>query len=222
MSLIRRVLLVDDHPLVRQGMRTLIDATPDLRVCAEATDRTEALAAVARHTPHVALVDLSLQEGSGLDLLKELSTRHPELPLLVVSMQDEALYAERALRAGAKGYVGKHESGQTLLAAIKTVLKGGIHLSPDASTRLLRALTPGPRQTEQPASLIERLSDRELVVFELIGRGRRTGEIARELHVSVKTVDAYRAHIKRKLGLRSGVELVQHAGEWVRSRGRPG
>ena len=213
MTSFRRVLLVDDHAIVRHGIRMLIDEAADLRVCGEATDAVEALRYVDELGPDVVLVDLSLGTSSGIDLLKELKTRHPQLPTLVVSMHDEAVYAERALRAGARGFVGKHERSETLLAAIRRVLAGEVHVSPRTSNQILRGLSGGSEKTG-----VDRLSDRELAVLELIGRGRQTREIATQLRVSVKTIEAHRARIKRKLEIRTGAELAQRAVEWVQSR----
>lgn len=210
----RRVFVVDDHAMLRHGLRKLFEDTHDLVVCGEASGAAEALQGVRQSEPDLVLLDLSLSSGSGLDLVKDLRSRHPELPILVISMHEESIYAERVLRAGARGFVGKHEGAETLLAAIRRVLSGTVHVSPSTVERLVGQLNPPPG----PRPSVGRLSDRELVVFELIGRGKATRQIAQELHVSAKTVDAHRAHIKAKLGLKSGAELVQHAIEWVRSR----
>lgn len=212
----RRVMLVDDHPLVRERLAELLNEQPDLCVCCEAADLNEALALVERHPPDLAIVDLSLRNSHGLDLIKDLHTRHPRLPVLVVSMHDESLYAERVLRAGARGYITKQEATQNILSAVRRVLAGEVYVSPQLAFRLAAgvvATAAGPRAG------IEQLSDRELRVFELIGYGRKPRQIAAELHLDIKTVEAYRARIREKLGLRDAREVLQRAIEWCRSLG---
>jgi len=209
-----RVLVVDDHPVVRQGLRLLIDHEPDLEVCAEAETAADALEAIAEHKPDVALVDLSLKGASGLELIKDIRVRHADLPVLVLSMSDEGVYAERALRAGATGYLMKEAATDEVLTALRRVLDGGIYLSDAVASRLLAQLVRGvPADGGSP---VDRLSDRELEVFGLIGRGLGTGEIARRLHLSPKTIETYRAHIKQKLNLADATELLQHAIHYVR------
>lgn len=214
------VLIVDDHPLVRQGLAMLINKSPDLRVMGQAADTQGALALMAEHEPEVAVVDLSLAGGSGLDLLKEIGRRHPSVLTLVLTMHDELFYAERALRAGARGYVMKGEETDEVIEAIRQVRKGEIYVSEHLrSTLVQRAAEPGPNA---PSSAVESLSDRELEVFELVGRGQPTREIAKQLSVSVKTVETHRHRIKEKLGLRSGTEMVRYAIRWVeREAGSP-
>jgi len=214
------VLIVDDHPLVRQGLAMLINKSPDLRVIGQAADTQGALTLMGEQEPEVAVVDLSLAGGSGLDLLKEIGRRHPSVLTLVLTMHDELFYAERALRAGARGYVMKGESTEEVLEAIRQVRKGEIYVSEHLrSTLVQRAAEPGPNA---PTSAVESLSDRELEVFELVGRGQPTREIAKQLSVSVKTVETHRHRIKEKLGLRSGTEMVRYAIRWVeREAGSP-
>lgn len=214
------VLIVDDHPLVRQGLAMLINKSPDLRVIGQAADTQGALALMAEKEPEVAVIDLSLAGGSGLDLLKEIGRRHPSVLTLVLTMHDELFYAERALRAGSRGYVMKGEETDEVLEAIRQVRKGEIYVSEHLrSTLVQRAAEPGPNA---PSSAVESLSDRELEVFELVGRGQPTREIAKQLSVSVKTVETHRHRIKEKLGLRSGTEMVRYAIRWVeREAGSP-
>jgi DNA-binding NarL/FixJ family response regulator len=212
----RRILLVDDHPMMREGLAQLIGGQPDLAVAAGVEDAAGALRAMAAAPVDLAIVDISLREGSGLELIKDLKARWPALPVLVLSMHDETLYAERAIRAGAQGYVMKSESGEAILDAIRRVLAGRIHLSETMSTRLLGQLSG--RKAAGPASPVESLSDRELEVFTLLGQGRTTRQIAQTLHVSIKTVEAHRANIKHKLGLSTAPELIRCAVHWVESQ----
>jgi DNA-binding NarL/FixJ family response regulator len=208
-----RVFLVDDHPIVRQGLVQLINQEPDLLVCGEAEDVPRALAAVESGRPDVVVIDLFLRESDGFELIKSLRTSRPALPLLVLSMHKESLHAERALRAGARGYIMKQEATGQVLAALRTVLRGAIYLSPAMSSRLVAKLVD-PRGAMAGPSL-ERLSDREFEVFGLIGAGVGPTEMAARLGLSVKTIEAYRENIKQKLALRSGSELtrlaIQHA-----------
>jgi DNA-binding NarL/FixJ family response regulator len=208
----KKILLVDDHALVREGLAEVINKTPGLWVCAEAATPGEALRKIPETHPDLALVDLSLAESSGLDLVKDLRIRHPALPVLVLSMHDESFYAERALRAGAKGYVMKRQPVDDLRAALLQVLSGGVYLSPRISQRLLSAFSKSG--TGEAVSPQDRLSDRELEVLTLIGRGRRITDIAAQLHLSVKTIETYQARLKEKLGLRDASELFQHALHW--------
>lgn len=214
----RRVLLVDDHPVVRQGLRVLIDQEPDLIVCGDAGGADEAVAAVNELSPDVVLVDLRLGESSGIDLISRLKQDIPDIRVLVFSMHDESIYAERALRAGARGYVVKESPPEALVEAIRRILDGGVVLSEAATSRILRR-TFGEQEREGQFGdeVLDRLSQREQQVFTMIGRGIATGEIATELGLSVKTVDSHRANIKRKLGLRDGAELVRRAIHWVDS-----
>jgi DNA-binding NarL/FixJ family response regulator len=215
----RRILVVDDHPMMREGLGQLLGGQADLELCASAEDAAGALRVVEHAALDLVLVDISLRESNGLELIKDLRLRRPRLPVLVLSMHDETLYAERVLRAGAQGYVMKSESGDVILAAIRQVLAGRIHLSDAMSTRLLGHLA-GHKSAGAPASSVEQLSDRELEVFTLLGQGRTTREMAQALRVSVKTVEAHRANIKQKLGIVTAPELIRHAVHWVENQER--
>lgn len=212
-----RILLVDDHPLLRQGLALTIGAEPDLEVVAQVGDAEEALARFDTVKPDLVVTDISLPGMNGLELLKNLLTLHPDLPVLVVSRHDEELYAERAVRAGARGYVSKLEAGDEIVSAIRRVLRGGVHLSEDLKDKMLFRAAAGVKDATQ--SPLEVLSDRELEVFEMTGRGVPSREIAERLHLSVKTVESYRSRIKTKLGLGSGTELMTHAVAWVQGEG---
>lgn len=211
----KKILIVDDHPLMRKGLGLTLDAEPDLTVCGQAADAEEALAMLDTIEPDLAIVDISLPTMGGLELIKHMQALYPDMRTLVVSRHDEALYAERAIRAGARGYVMKLEAGDLIVKAVRRVLSGGIYVSEEINERLLLGLASGrPQLTQSP---LEVLSDRELEVFELTGRGLGTREIAERLHLSVKTVESYRARIKDKLNLKSASELMQHAVQWVES-----
>jgi len=212
----RRVYIVDDHVMLREGLSLFINGTTDLMICGESGSAEEALQDIPRSKADIAIVDLALQGTSGLELLKNLHTRHPDLPLLVLSMHEESLFAERALRAGASGYVMKHGDVREVQNAIRRVLDGGIYLSQSISDRLLKVLARSNGSVQ--GSSLDLLSDREIEVFEMIGRGLGNSEIARRLHLSVKTVEGYRARIKSKLDLKDAGELVQHALAWARER----
>jgi DNA-binding NarL/FixJ family response regulator len=207
-----RVFVVDDHPIVRQGLALLINRELDLMVCGEAEDAHTAVQAVATARPDILVVDISLNGPDGLDLLKDIRTRHPELPVLVLSMHDESVYAERALRAGAQGYIMKQEATEKVLVALRRILSHEIYVSERIANRMLQRYIGGA-SAGRPSSIAD-LTDRELEVFRLIGEGHSTRQIAEELHISVKTVESYQAHIKEKLSLRSARELVQHAIQW--------
>jgi len=210
-----RVLLIDDHPILRKGLAELINQEADMTVCGEAEEAPKAFEAIGALNPDVAVVDISLKGGNGLELIKNVKARYPDLPLLVLSMHDESLYAERALRAGSLGYVMKEEAIEKVLVAIRQVINGEIFLSEKMKGRLLNQLVGG--RIKQGGSSIDSLSDRELEVFRLIGEGRGTRQIAEELRLSIRTVEAYREYIKEKLNLRNGTELVQHAFQYVHS-----
>ena len=210
-----RVLLVDDHPILRKGLAELINQEPDLLVCGEAEEAPKAFEAVGVLNPDVAVVDISLKGGNGLELIKNIKIDNAELPILVLSMHDEGLYAERALRAGAKGYIMKQEATENMLLAIRRVLKGEIYVSEKMGAKMLHQLVAGRPDTG--SSPLDRLSDRELEVFQLIGQGLGTRQIAEELHLSVKTIESYREHIKDKMKLKNATELVQHAVQWVKT-----
>lgn len=208
------VLIVDDHPIVRRGLAQVIEAEKDLAVCGEAADPDEALEIAREQQPHVAVVDIGLARGDGLELVRELRTHLPAVKALVLSLHDEAVYAERALRAGARGYIMKEAGGDEVVEAIRRVLSGDFYLSERMNARFLnRFASGGPAAGAKP---VDALTDRELQVFRLIGRGRGTRDIAKELDLSVKTIETYRERIKRKLGLRNAVELVQRAVLWLR------
>lgn len=212
----RRILLVDDHPLLRQGIAQMVNDEPDLEVCAEAEDRPSAMEAVGRSAPDLAVVDLSLKDQSGIELIKDLRVRYPEVQILVLSMHEESIYAERVLRAGARGYIMKREASDKVLVAIRRVLAGEVYVSAGVTRDLLERATG--RKTEAPSALSV-LSDRELEVLMLIGKGHGTRQIARQLQISTKTVEAHRANIKTKLNLSSGNELLQRAIGWARDTG---
>jgi len=209
----QRILLVDDHAIVREGFAELINSRADIETCGQAGSAPEAMTAVQRLKPDMVVVDLSLHGGSGLDLIKNLKALHPFLRILVLSMHDEVLYAERALRAGALGYVMKREDSITFLQAVRDVLDGRVFLSRALHERLLHKAVGGNVPVHH--SGMTHLSDRELEVFQLIGEGKTTQQIARKLHLSVSTVETHRAHIKDKLHLSNGMELVRRAVEWV-------
>jgi DNA-binding NarL/FixJ family response regulator len=210
----RRVLLVDDHPIVRHGLGLLIEQEDDLTICGETESAVETLDCIDKVSPDIVLVDISLRGSNGLELTKALKETRPELPVLVLSMHDESLYAERALRSGARGYVMKQESADTVLDAIRTVLDGGIYLSDSLSSVMLREFVDGGTADSEKFGVAS-LSDRELEVFELIGRGNSTRKIADRLQLSIKTIETHRAHVKQKLKLDNATELVHRAFHWI-------
>ena len=212
-----RILIVDDHPLFREGLRQLIEREPGLVVCGEAADAAEATRLIQELEPDLVIVDISLGCTSGIDLIKALKTGPGELPLLVVSMHDESLYAERALRAGAMGYVMKHEPPKVVRAAIQRVLGGSIYLSEKMSASLLTKLMRGGLEPEQ--SQVSRLSDRELEVFRRLGQGKTSRQIAQELGLTVPTINSFRARIKEKLELKDSTALLLNAIKWVQEQG---
>jgi DNA-binding NarL/FixJ family response regulator len=214
---VARILIVDDHPTVREGLTARISRQDDMEVCGEVADGEEALVKVKELRPDVAVVDISLPKGHGIDLIKQIRAHHDHVKTIVHSMYEESLYAERALQAGAMGYVNKREAPETLLDAIRQVLVGEVYLSPKMTGRVLNR-TVG-RGTIAAASPIESLSDRELEVFNLIGQGLTTRAIANRLHLSVHTIDTHREKIKRKLGLKNSAELMQRAVQWVLENG---
>jgi DNA-binding NarL/FixJ family response regulator len=207
-----RVFLVDDHPIVRQGLTLLINQEPDLIVCGEAEAAWSVPSALATLNPDILIVDLSLNGPDGIDLLKSIRATDVELPILVLSMHDESVYAERALRAGANGYIMKQEATERVLVAIRRILHHEYYVSDRIANTMLQQLVSKPVHARE--SLIATLSDRELEVFRLIGDGHGTREIAEQLHLSVKTVESYQAHIKDKLSLPSARALMQRAIEW--------
>ncbi|MEO8128344.1 MAG: response regulator transcription factor [Bryobacteraceae bacterium] len=209
----RSILLVDDHAVVRQGLALLINREADLDVCGDAEDASSALRKIDELKPDLVVVDVSLSGPDGLDLLKEIRTRTLTLPVLILSMLDELVYAERALRAGANGYIMKQEATERVLVAIRRILGGDIYVSDRMADRMLHRFVGGNQVG--PSSPITLLTDRELEVFRLIGEGHATRQIAEELHISVKTVESYQAHIKEKLSLKNARELVQRAIQWT-------
>lgn len=209
------IMIVDDHPFVRYGLKKLISAEADLTVCCEAGSCREALKALETSKPDLAIVDLSLKDGSGIELIKDIRKKYPSLPVLVLSMHDESIYAERAIKAGARGYIMKQEGTEILVRAIWNVLSGQIFVSPDLSSKLITKKAGYSSASEE--SCIECLSDRELQVFELIGKGHKTSGIAEILNLSVKTIETYRGHIKDKLDLADASELLREATLWVAS-----
>lgn len=209
-----RVFIVDDHPLVRQGLAQIIDSQEDLEICGEAEDSSTAMRGIDSTKPDVIIVDISLQGNNGLELIKNVKAVHENLPILVFSMHDESIYAQRALRAGAKAYVMKKESSEKIVEAIRKILKGEIYVSPRVADQVLHQIVNGPNNNAA-ASPVDRLTDRELEVVQLIGRGLSTREIAESLNLSVKTIESHRAHVKEKLNLRNATELVQFSVQWV-------
>jgi len=211
-----KVLIVDDHPIIRQGLAELINNEPDLIVCEQAEDAPEALVKIKESEPDMVIVDISLKETSGMELIKDIKAKYSNLPVLVLSMHDEALYAERILRAGAKGYVMKAEATEKVIVAIRKILGGQIYVSDNMAAKMVRKLVGGG--PDVGVSAIERLSDRELEVFHLIGQGYGTRQIAERLHLSIKTIETYREHIKEKLNLADASELLQYAIQWTHSK----
>jgi DNA-binding NarL/FixJ family response regulator len=209
----KRILVVDDHPILREGLRGSINRESDMTVCGEAGTAPDAMRAIASLKPDFAIVDISLNTGNGLALVKEIREQYPQLPMLVLSIHDESLYAERALRSGARGYIMKQEPPEKLLSAIRQILAGDIYVSEEMSKKIVRTVA---LHTGSPSdSPIEGLTDRELEIFDLLGRGRSRGQIAQDLHLSVKTVESHRANIRRKLNLTDASSLLRHAIQWV-------
>lgn len=204
--------MVDDHPIVRHGLKKFLSLEADLIVCGEAEDYASAIAAAEKFQPDLAIIDISLKGRDGIDLIKALKAAHPGLGVLVLSMHDETVYAERALRAGARGYIRKQQANRFLMEAIHKVLNGEIYLSENMGAKMLRQFVGGePVIANTPLS---RLTDREMEVFQLLGQGKATSDIARDLRLSLKTVEAHRAHIRQKLHLKSGNELMIYAIRW--------
>ena len=211
-----RILIVDDHPLFREGMQQMIDRNASLKVCGEASSPAAAMKAVAELEPDLVLVDISLEGGDGIDLIKNLKDKYENLPILVISMHNESLYAERALRAGALGYVMKNEAARTVKAAILKVLGGDIFLSEKMSASVLSRMMHG--KNELPVSPVEQLSDRELQVFQMLGEGKTSRQIAEELDLTIPTIHSFRTRIKEKLKCQNATELVLRANQWVLER----
>ena len=209
------VFLVDDHPLVREHLTALIQHEADLQVCGEAADAPTALSLISRQVPDLVILDISLKRSNGLELIKSLKEMWLKLPVLVLSMHDEMLYAERSLRAGALGYITKEEATVNVLSAIRKVLRGQVYLSDRMAGRMMKRMVGGV--AKEGGSPLEVLTDRELEVFQMLGRGLGTRQIAEELRLGIKTVESYRARIKEKLQLEDGNQLLQHAIQWVQN-----
>lgn len=212
----RRVLLVDDHPVTCQGIMALINQQTDMRVCGQARDAAAALALVDKLDPHLAVVDISLKGTSGIEFVKNALAMRPRLLILMMSMYDELLYAPRAFRAGARGYIMKHEASEKIVDALRQIIDGKAFISPRLKEKLAeRVLVSRTHEVEDP---VEQLSDREMEVFELIGDGYTTRQIAKRLNLSVKTIDSYREHLKIKLHVNDAPELLQHAIRWTKTK----
>jgi len=211
----QRILIVDDHPIFRKGIAMLLEHEPDILICGEAETAAQALGLVEHQNFDLVIADISLKDINGIELVKSLRAIKPHLPVLVLSMHDESLYAERALRAGARGYLMKQAPPDQVVSAIRQVLRGDRYLSAAANLLLLNTFVAGKAHDDSGKSSVEKLSDRELEIFELLGMGRGTSMIAHDLRLSVKTIEAHRSHIKTKLGLHTAPELVRAAVEWV-------
>lgn len=211
-----RIMIVDDHPLVRAGFAQLIGDTPDLKVCCEASDMASALQWLDKITPDLAIIDLSLAGGSGLDLIEHIKARNNKILMLVASMHDESLYAQRVLSAGARGYINKQEAQEKIIKAIRQVLGGKVYLSNKMTERILSSMVKGAEDKHG----IHALSNRELQVFEMIGQGIAPGKMAKQLNLSIKTIETHQAHIKKKLGLTSTHALTHRAIRWVLEQGQ--
>jgi DNA-binding NarL/FixJ family response regulator len=209
----KRVLILDDHPMMREGLAQLITSERDLCVCGEAGSGKEAMELAGKLKPDLLLADISLPDTNGLEVIKDVRSLHPTILVLVISMHDEALYTERVLRAGARGYIMKQEGGKKLMSAIRQVLEGRIYVSEKMSAKILESFSAGIEQVRRPS--LENLTDREFEILQLLGQGKGTREIAKQLYLSIKTVDAHRANIKRKLDLNTASELVRYAVRWV-------
>lgn len=213
-----RIIIVEDHPMFREHLAHVINRESDLMVCGETDNAPDGLVLIQQQRPQLTIVDLTLKGASGLELIKDLRVQEVDVPALVLSMHDESIYAERAMRAGAQGYITKHEASARVMTAIRTVLAGEIYLEPRLMARIFnRAISADPAATRQP---IDRLTDRELEVFELIGRGQTTRQIGTRLNIGLTTIDTYRARIKDKLGLENAAQLHSEAAQWVQLQHR--
>lgn len=217
----RKVLIVDDHPIVRQGLRLMINEEPDLKVCGEAQSEREARVAIRELQPDIVIVDISLIQGDGIELVRDVHAHHPSLPMLVLSMHDELIYAERLLAAGASGYIMKHAASDQLLVALRKVLAGERYVSESLAESFGRPRGAGSESGAGRGDPIERLSNRELQVLSLIGRGQSSREAAERLGLSIKTVETHRQGLKRKLNLATNAQLVQYAINWYATRAKP-
>jgi DNA-binding NarL/FixJ family response regulator len=212
----KKLLIIDDHPMMRQGLAQLINNESDLEVCAEAENGRQAMDAISTAHPDLVLLDITLPDKNGLELIKDIQSLYPGLSVLVISMHEESLYAERVLRAGGRGYIMKQEGGRKLMEAIRRVLDGKIYVSERMSSTILEAFSG--RAPAKDGTPVRTLSDREFEIFQLVGQGRGTREIAQQLHLSVKTVEVHRVNIKKKLGIKTAPELIRHAVQWVESQ----
>ena len=211
----RRILIVDDHPMMREGLAQLIEHEADLCAAGQANDAAQALTTIDKDKPDLVILDISMPDKSGLELIKDIQALHPQLPVLVLSMHDESLYAERVLRAGGRGYIMKQEGGKKLMEAIRQVLNGKIYVSERMSAKILELFSGHRPEHHSP---IEQLTDREFEVFQLIGQGQGTRQIAERLHLSIKTVEVHRGNIKKKLELKTGTDLVRFAVRWAEAQ----
>ncbi len=212
----RRVLIVDDHPIVRQGLRRIMENEEDLVVCGEAETARDARIAIKELNPDVVIADISLKQGDGIELVRDVRAHHPQMPILVLSMHDEAIYAERMLSAGANGYIMKQAVSEQFLVSLRRVLEGGIYVSEAVGNNMIQKFASGGQYAS--ANPIDRLSNRELQILHMIGKGMSTRETANALNLSVKTVESHRQRIKRKLNLSTGTQLVQYAVNWFTGR----
>lgn len=210
-----KILLIDDHPLLRTGIAQLIGQQKDLVVCGEVDDSLKALDAIEQTNPDIVVLDITLKKMSGIEVLKHIKVRFPRVKVLILSMHDETLYAPRALRAGASGYIMKQEAAENVITAIRKILSGEVYISERMATQMLSRMVGG--RATPISSPVDLLSDRELEVFTLLGKGDGTRDIAEKLNLSVKTIESHRAHIKEKLNLKNATELVRHAVQWVAS-----
>ena len=215
----KRVLIVDDHPIFRAGLTGLVNLEAGLTVCGEANDAAQAMQAVEKLHPDLVLLDMSLPGKGGLELLKDIRAIAPQTPVLIISMHDETLYAERVIKAGGRGYIMKQEGPEKIVQAVRKVLSGGISVSERIAAQILDAMSGGKSGKSGTSSSVSTLTDREFEVYRLLGQGKEPHEIARTLHLSIKTVDTHRAHIRQKLGLRNGTELIHHATRWTAEQG---
>jgi DNA-binding NarL/FixJ family response regulator len=211
----KRVLIVDDHPIFRAGLTGLVNLEAELTVCGEANDAKQAMQALEKLHPDLVLLDMSLPGKGGLELLKDIRAIAPQTPVLIISMHDETLYAERVIKAGGRGYIMKQEGPEKIVQAVRKVLSGGISVSERIAAQILDAMSGGKSGKSGTSSSVSTLTDREFEVYRLLGQGKEPHEIARTLHLSIKTVDTHRAHIRQKLGLRNATELIHHATRWV-------
>lgn len=214
----RRVVIVDDHPIMRQGIKLLLENESDLKVCGEAETASDAIGVIETTKPDLVIVDLTLAQGSGLELIKDLSQRFKDIVSLALSMHDENLFAERVIKAGAKGYVMKQEGGEKLLVAVRRALSGQIYVSESVAARLLQNLSQTASKSKSGRSHLEMLTDREFEVFQWTGQGMSPREIAESLNLSIKTVEAHRTNIRRKLDIKDATALVRYAVRWVETQ----